>query len=87
MIKIVNKNKYEKMIDRLNELEMENYNLGKVIDYLKKDNLARKKSIGELNNELLQTNNDNDINLNNEQTFIECNIIKNIKNITPVIIY
>lgn len=30
---------------------------------------------------LLQTNNDNDINLNNEQTFIECNIIKNIKNI------
>ena len=45
MIKIVNKNKYEKMIDRLNELEMENYKLGKVID--------------ELNNELLQTNNEN----------------------------
>lgn len=45
MIKIVNKNKYEKMIDRLNKLEMENYNLGKVIE--------------ELNNELLQTNNEN----------------------------
>lgn len=45
MIKIVNKNKYEKMIDRLNELEMENYKLGKVID--------------DLNNELLQTNNEN----------------------------
>lgn len=45
MIKIVNKNKYEKMIDRLNELEMENYKLGKDID--------------ELNNELLQTNNEN----------------------------
>ena len=45
MIKIVNKNKYEKMIDRLNKLEMENYNLGKVID--------------ELKNELLQTNNEN----------------------------
>lgn len=45
MIKIVNKNKYEKMIDRLNELGMENYKLGKVID--------------ELNNELLQTNNEN----------------------------
>lgn len=45
MIKIVNKNKYEKMIDRLNELEMENYNLGKVIE--------------ELKNELLQTNNEN----------------------------
>lgn len=45
MIKIVNKNKYEKMIDRLNKLEMENYNLGKVIE--------------ELKNELLQTNNEN----------------------------
>lgn len=45
MIKIVNKNKYEKMIDRLNKLEMENYNLGKTIE--------------ELNNELLQTNNEN----------------------------
>lgn len=66
MIKIVNKNKYEKMIDRLNELEMENYKLGKVIDDLNKDNddlysikLAREKTIGELNNELLQTNNEN----------------------------
>ena len=45
MIKIVNKNKYEKMIDRLNELEMEKYKLGKDID--------------ELNNELLQTTNEN----------------------------
>ncbi len=45
MIKIVNKNKYEKMIDRLNKLEMENYNLGEVIE--------------ELKNELLQTNNEN----------------------------
>lgn len=66
MIKIVNKNKYEKMIDKLNKLEMENYDLRKVAEELNDDNdalysikLAREKSIGELNNELLQTNNEN----------------------------
>lgn len=45
MIKIVNKNKYEKMIDKLNKLEMENYDL--------------RKAAEELNDELLQTNNEN----------------------------